>query len=182
MAWAQQDVSACSDIVFARRMVTRPVHAGSDHDPVTEVEFMRLLQSGGLSWHWQAHGFHYGIAAHYAEALKAGRVVVVNGSRAHVSTLERSPSLKVVEITATTARLAARLSQRGREDADAVAQRLARNASIEAVHADIKIVNDAALEMAGRQLADYLLNAETMIPGQASVAAMAAMAEGSLTD
>ncbi|MDB5965979.1 MAG: Phosphonate metabolism, 1,5-bisphosphokinase (PRPP-forming) PhnN [Polaromonas sp.] len=159
MAWAQQEVIACKDIIFSRRMVTRPAHAASDHDPVTEAEFSHLRTTGGLAWHWQAHGFCYGIAAHYAEAVKVGRVVVVNGSRAHVSALQRSASLQVVEITAGAAQLATRLSQRGREDANAVTQRLARNASLDAVHADIEIANEGTLAAAGRQLADYLLTA-----------------------
>ncbi len=173
MAWAEQAVSACANIVFSRRIVTRPVHPGSDHDPVTEAEFDRLQSSGKLSWHWQAHGFHYGISSNYAAAVNAGRVVVLNGSRAHVSGIKRAANLHVVEITATAAQLAVRLSQRGREDAGAVAHRLARNAGIDAVHADMRILNEGALAAAGKQLADYLLKAAS--PGYA------AMAEGSRT-
>lgn len=159
MAWAEQHVSTSENIVFSRRVVTRPAHAGSDHDPVTDTEFARLQASGGLSWHWQAHGFHYGIAAHYAAAVEAGRIVVVNGSRVHVSGMDRPANLHVVEITATAIQLAARLSKRGREDAEAVAHRLARNAANDAVHADMQIVNEGALAAAGSQLADYLLKA-----------------------
>lgn len=168
MAWAQRDVGACKDIVFSRRIITRPVHAGSDHEPVTEAGFADLMQSGGLCWHWRAHGFHYGIAAHYAQALGAGRIVVINGSRAHAGGLQRSESLQVVEISAGAAQLAARLSQRGREDAEAVAQRLARNAGLVTLHADMKISNEGTLETAGRQLADYLLQA--LNPGYAVIA------------
>lgn len=144
------------DIVFARRMVTRAAQPGSDHDAVTEAGFLELLESGGLSWHWQAHGYSYGIARRYEDDVLAGRRVVVNGSRAHVLSLAPSSSLRVIEVTADPQQLANRLMQRGREDSSAVADRLARNSSFSGLQADIVIVNDGALAIAGRRLADYL--------------------------
>ncbi len=153
--------------------MTRPVHPGSDHDPVTETEFARLQASGELRWYWQAHGFHYGIPAHYAQAVEAGQIVVVNASRAHVSSMDRPANLHVVEITATAMELAARLAKRGRDGADALAQRLARNAAIDAVSADLHIVNEGELAAAGSQLATYLLRATTR--------SYTAMAEGNRT-
>lgn len=156
MACAQKLLGHRQDIVFARRMVTRPVHPGSDHDAVTDAAFAELLRSKQLAWHWQAHGFSYGIARHYGEAVAAGCVVVVNGSRAHAASLPASCARQVVQITVDPARLAARLVQRGRDSADAVAGRLARNRQFEDMQADKVIVNDGALEHAGRALADYL--------------------------
>ncbi|MDI1235989.1 MAG: phosphonate metabolism protein/1,5-bisphosphokinase (PRPP-forming) PhnN [Polaromonas sp.] len=156
MDFARQSLSGLPDIVFARRMVTRPVQPGSDHDPVTAPGFAQLLQSGGLCWHWQAHGFCYGIASPYADAVRAGRLVVVNGSRAHVNSLPRSPDLRVVRISTDPDRLATRLAQRARDSDAAIAERLARNAAFSAMPADCVIVNDGELQMAGRRLADYL--------------------------
>ncbi len=156
IASARQALTSRQDIVFARRMVTRDVQAGSEHDPVTESAFGELLQSGGLCWHWQAHGFCYGIARHYAAQVQAGRLVVVNGSRAHVKVLPPSPELRVVRITANPDQLAARLAQRGRDTPGAVAERLARNKHFSGMQADCVIVNDADLAVAGRRLADYL--------------------------
>ena len=156
IASARQSVVARQDIVFAHRMVTRAVHAASDHDPVSESDFRLLLQAGSLRWHWRAHGFGYGIAQHYAADVAAGRLVVVNGSRAHVSALQRSPGLRVVEITAEPDQLAARLKQRGRDTSNAVADRLERNKFFASMQADCVIVNDAALAVAGQQLANYL--------------------------
>lgn len=156
IASAAQSVFVRQDVVFARRLVTRAVHPGSDHDPVSESDFQLLLRAGSLRWHWQAHGFCYGIAQHYAADVAAGRLVVVNGSRAHVSELQRSPGLQVVEITAAPDQLAARLTQRGRDTSNAVADRLERNRRFASMQADCVIVNDAALAVAGQRLADYL--------------------------
>lgn len=156
IAAARQAVSARQDIVFARRMVTRAVQAGSDHDPITESEFHALVNAGSLCWHWQAHGFYYGIGQHYAAEVQAGRLVVVNGSRAHITVLPSSPDVRVVQITAKPEQLAIRLAQRGRDASSAVAERLARNTRFTGMNADCVIVNDAELAIAGRRLADYL--------------------------
>ena len=156
IASAQQTLADRSDIVFARRIVSRPMQVGSDHDPLTPADFLALQQAGGLRWHWQAHGFDYGIAQHYANDVQAGRSVVVNGSRAHVLDLPPSSDIRWVQISAEPERLAARLLQRGRDGAAAVAERLARNTRFSAMQADCVIVNDADLASAGQRLADYL--------------------------
>jgi ribose 1,5-bisphosphokinase len=154
--FARQALGNRQDIVFARRMVTRAAQPGSDHDPVTDLALAELRQLGGLCWHWQAHGFAYGIARHYAGAVQAGSLVVINGARAHVNSLPRSPQVRVVQISADPDRLAARLAQRGRDTASAVAERLTRNAYFTGMQADRVIANNGELAIAGGQLADYL--------------------------
>ncbi|HYW55318.1 MAG TPA: phosphonate metabolism protein/1,5-bisphosphokinase (PRPP-forming) PhnN [Polaromonas sp.] len=153
---ATEILSANPNIVFSRRMVTRPAQAGSDHDPVTEQQFRSLQESGGLSWHWEAHGFCYGVAAHYAHDVNTGRVVVVNGSRAHADLLPTSTDVRLVQITAAHEKLHNRLTQRGRDNAGAIAERLERNARFSTLQADCAIVNDGALADAAQDLADYL--------------------------
>ena len=153
---ARQIMGPQPDIVFARRMVTRATQPGSDHDAVSDAGFLELLKSGGLSWHWQAHGYSYGIARRYERDVLAGRQVVINGSRAHVLGLAPAPDLRVIEITADPQQVANRLIQRGRDSNSAVASRLARNTSFSGLQADLVIVNDGALTVAGRCLADYL--------------------------
>ncbi|MDP3166914.1 MAG: phosphonate metabolism protein/1,5-bisphosphokinase (PRPP-forming) PhnN [Hydrogenophaga sp.] len=161
IAYAQQALVARDDIVFARRFVTRPVQVGSDHDVLTPTAFTALRQAGGLSWHWQAHGFSYGIASRYRDAVRAGRTVVVNGSREHVHGLPASPDIHVIHITADPDALARRLLKRGRDSAQAVAQRLERNAGFDGMRADRVIVNNGELADGGRQLADYLVEASS---------------------
>ena len=157
MSWAAEHLAARQDIVFARRIITRASQSGSDHDPVTPQQLAHLIGSGGLVWRWEAHGFHYGIGAHYASEVAAGRVVVVNGSREHASGLQLAQQVRVVQIVADTGQLAARLAQRGREAPQEVARRLVRNALFPNLRADHTIVNQSELAHAGRQLADYLL-------------------------
>lgn len=155
--WAAEHLEQRDDIIFARRMVTRAPHPGSDHDAVTQSHFGALTASQALAWCWEAHGFQYGIAAHYADDVAAGRTVVVNGSRAHAAGLAPSAQVRVVQIVADATLLASRMAQRGRDAPEDVARRLARNARLPDLQADCTILNHGELSHAGRQLADYLV-------------------------
>jgi phosphonate metabolism protein PhnN/1,5-bisphosphokinase (PRPP-forming) len=163
MNWAAQYLAARPEIVFARRMVTRPSHPGSEHDAVTNEQFAQLSGDGALAWRWQAHGFHYGISEQYHAVVASGRVVVVNGSREHASGLPLAKQLRVVQVLADAEQLAARLAQRGRDAPHEVAQRLARSAQLAELRADCTIVNQGELAVAGRQLADYLVTGLTHV-------------------
>lgn len=164
--FARQAIGARPGLVFSRRMVTRDVQAGSDHDPVTPAAFNELAQSGELCWHWHAHGFGYGIARHYADLVEAGGTVVVNGSRAHVNGIATSPQVRVVQISASPELLASRLAQRGRDAATAIGDRLARNGQFAGLRSDLVIVNDGPLALAGQQLADYLSSSSKREPAE----------------
>ena len=164
MNWAATHLAGCQTIFFARRMVTRQTHAGSDHDEVTPEQFARLHEGGGLAWQWKAHGFCYGIEARYAAQVAAGQVVVVNGSREHAGALDVAEHMRVVHIVANAAHLASRLVQRGRDAPHEVNQRLARNAHFSELRVDHTIFNQGALTDAGRQLADYLLACAAICP------------------
>ena len=156
MAWAQQRLAERPDIVFSRRVVTREAQPGAEDTPVTPAQFDALRLSGGLSWHWQAHGLGYGIDAHYASAVQEGRVVVVNGSREHVQGLAADGDIRVVQILAEPQQLANRLEQRGRDDPQAVHTRLTRNARFEGLRAHYTVYNHGALADAGERLLAYL--------------------------
>lgn len=157
LGWAAQALAERQDIVFARRLVTRAAHPGSDHDEVSAEQFARLVDGDCLAWRWQAHSFHYGIESRYAAQVAAGRVVVVNGSREHVHTLKTAAQLRVVQIEVDAVQLAARLAQRSRDTPQEVARRLERNALFPNPQADCTIVNQSELAHAGRQLVDYLV-------------------------
>jgi phosphonate metabolism protein PhnN/1,5-bisphosphokinase (PRPP-forming) len=154
--WAARHLATRQDIVFARRMVTRNTHPGSEHEVATPGHFSHLLGIGALAWHWEAHGFQYGIAANYAKDVAAGKVVVVNGSREHAARLERSALVRVVQIVADPVHLNKRMEHRGRDAPHEIARRLARNAMFKDLRADHTIVNHGELADAGRQLVDYL--------------------------
>jgi phosphonate metabolism protein PhnN/1,5-bisphosphokinase (PRPP-forming) len=156
MQWAANHLLGRSDIVFARRMVTRPSHAGSDHDQVTLERFVQLAGAGQLAWQWRAHGFNYGIDAAYTSQVAAGKVVVVNGSREHCMALNGRPKVKVVQITTDAQTLIERLAQRGRESPHEVNQRLARNAKFTDWRADLTLFNQGELSGAGTAFCGYL--------------------------
>ena len=106
MQWAQHALKDRPDIVFSRRNVTRPAQPGSDHDPMTAEEFSTQRQTAALRWHWEAHGFGYGISSRYADEVVRGKIVVVNGSRAHLLDVMDSVSateLRVVQVVAAPA-------------------------------------------------------------------------------
>jgi phosphonate metabolism protein PhnN/1,5-bisphosphokinase (PRPP-forming) len=156
MAWAQQRLAERPDVVFSRRVVTRETLPGADDTAVTPAQFDALRLTGGLSWHWQAHGLRYGIGTHYASAVQEGRVVVVNGSREHVQGLAPDADIRVVQIVAEPRQLAHRLAQRGRDDPQAVHTRLTRNARFEGLRTHHTVYNHGALADAGQQLLAYL--------------------------
>ncbi len=156
LGWARDALALEPRVVFARRLVTRPPQGAADHDEVSPAAFERLRAAGRLAWHWEAHGFHYGVDAAHAAQVDAGRVVVVNGSREHVASLLPDPARRVVLVTAGATHLAARLQAREREDAGAIARRLARNDTLAPLSADLEIANEGPLEQAGRRLTGYL--------------------------
>jgi len=166
MAWAQDYLAQNHRVVFSRRIVTRPAQAGSEHDEVPAQEFDHLVHTHALAWHWRAHGFGYGIGAHYAADVAAGRVVVVNGSREHANelgTCKPQYPVRIVQVVAHAEQLAQRLHQRGRDTPQAVSQRLARNTQFADLRADCTIVNSGALADAGLQLAQYLLTGVELV-------------------
>jgi phosphonate metabolism protein PhnN/1,5-bisphosphokinase (PRPP-forming) len=158
LGWAAKHLAEQQGIVFTRRMVTRAPQPGSDHDHVTPQQFAQLSGSGALAWHWEAHGFQYGIAAHYATEVAAGKIVVVNGSREHAAPLVGTAQIRVVQILAESEQLATRLEQRGRDAPHEVARRLARNALFEDLSANHTIFNHGELADAGRKLVSYLVD------------------------
>jgi phosphonate metabolism protein PhnN/1,5-bisphosphokinase (PRPP-forming) len=125
---------------------------------VSTEQFSQMAASGGLAWHWQAHGFCYGISARYADDVAQGHVVVVNGSREHVLAQMPSPAMRVVQIVAKPQDIASRLAQRARDTPQAVAQRLERNTQFADLQADCIICNEGTVAEAGLQLSKYLVS------------------------
>ncbi len=108
-----------------RRVITRPAEAGGEaHVPATGAAFDAALSRGDFAVHWAAHGLRYGIPWDQV----AGRdEVIFNGSRAALPAARAAfPDLRVILVTAPAAVLAARLSGRGREPQDQIADRLSR--------------------------------------------------------
>ena len=121
-------LAADPDIVLARRVITRPTEAGGeDFDGVSEEDFRRREAAGAFVLSWPAHGLLYGVPRAVNDDLEAGRIVLVNLSRAVlIAAQEVWPDLVVISLTAPPEVLAARLSGRGREAEDEQKRRLSR--------------------------------------------------------
>lgn len=137
--------AACAH--WARRTITRDVQAGGEqHEAVDTDTFIRLAQGQAFAMHWKANGLSYGIRHAELQALRQGRWVFVNGSRAWLPTLLLQwPQATVVHIGASPDVLALRLAARGRESAEAVAARLARQVALDLPPGSIRVENNGAL-------------------------------------
>jgi ribose 1,5-bisphosphokinase len=113
---------------FVRRFITRPTEAGGeDHIELSQQAFERQKQNGGFALAWNAHGLSYGLPADTLADMAAGRILIANGSRSALPLFrEVYAALDVIMVTASVDVLAARLAARGRESAEDIRQRLAR--------------------------------------------------------
>jgi thymidine phosphorylase len=148
--------------VFARRTITRPTGApGEDHNGVTEAQFKSSVSAGEFLLTWDAHGLSYGLPVDLLAALSDGCNVIANGSRKMIRELAgKVPRLIVVEVTASTDVLAARILARGRETALEARARVMRQ--VEPLPVDIETIrvnNDGALEQGIKAFIHALANA-----------------------
>ena len=158
--YARARLPADSNVVFARRTITRPAEAGGErHEAVTPEAFEKRLAQGGFAMHWHANGLSYGIGREIGDWLESGRTVVVSGSRAHLpDAMAEFPALEVVHVSAPLETLKHRLAARGREDAAQVARRIERAARLglpEGTQA-FEISNDGELANAGESLLAFI--------------------------
>ncbi len=132
--------------------------------PLSPGEFQAGVRAGLFALHWEAHGLGYAIDSSVGPALADGRTVVCNISRAAVGAARmRFPLMKLVAITAPEPMIAGRLAERGRENTEAVSERLLRNATFVVPSCtepmpDMTIVNDGRPEEAAHTLAGFLLS------------------------
>ena len=115
------------------------------------TEFQAAKSRGAFALTWESHGLSYGIPASADARVASGAVVIANGSRGVIAAMRRRYAhVLVVQITASPEVLAQRLGARGREAADNVLSRLARNADYEGRLADCETIdNSGPLSQAG---------------------------------
>lgn len=114
-----------------QRVITRSREAvGEEARGVSFEDFQMLKAQGAFALHWQANGLEYGIPVQLDEWLRAGRHVLVNGSRGHLKRArERYPDLLPIMLRVDTPVLHQRLLARGRETREEILARLERNRS-----------------------------------------------------
>ncbi|MCA8883914.1 MAG: phosphonate metabolism protein/1,5-bisphosphokinase (PRPP-forming) PhnN [Rhodobacteraceae bacterium] len=132
---------------LVRRVITREADAGGEvFEPVSDAEFAARKAAGAFALDWTAHGLSYGVPASVQADLDRGGDLLVNLSRSVlIPAAQRFPGLRVLVLRAAPETLAARLAGRGRESADDIAARLARDVALPAGLDLCQISNDGAL-------------------------------------
>lgn len=156
IAYARTALAGEADVLFPRRIVTRPGSAHEDHDSLDEAAFARGEDAGAFALSWRAHGLGYAIPGSALEAVGHGRIAVCNVSRRVVPwSRTHLPNVAVVEVTAPAGILAARLAGRGRPEDGDLAARLARSLAV-STPVDARIVNDRTIAEAGDALVAFI--------------------------
>ena len=159
MSFARRHLAGNPAILFATRVITRPSDPAAEaHDTLDEAGFLAAEAEGAFALSWRSHGLCYGVPAEVDIAIRAGRVVVANLSRASVAdAIARYADVMPVLVTVSPGVLAARLAARGRESAQDIAARIARNADYAGFGADCRVLdNSGELDAAGRQFVRLL--------------------------
>ncbi len=161
---AQAQLGDDPQFVFARRVITRDAQAGGEaHEAMSPADFAAATEAGAFMATWQAHGLAYGIRREMLDALKSGRNVLINGSRGQIATFAAVwPRMVVISVTAPPAVVEARLKARGREDASAVAARLARAVPIVGAARVVEIANDGAVADGAARFVGAVLGAANL--------------------
>jgi ribose 1,5-bisphosphokinase len=125
---ARKALTRCN-VHVVRRVITRSAESkGEQALGVSPAAFEHMLTAGEFAMHWAANGLQYGIPKLVVDQLAAGASVLVNGSRAYLpEAVERFPNLLPIMLTVDRSVLRERLAKRGRESAEEIEQRLARN-------------------------------------------------------
>jgi ribose 1,5-bisphosphokinase len=151
---AAREPMAARGCRIVRRVITRSAEARGEAAQAVSVEQFKQMQAQGeFALSWFANGLHYGIPKEIDQWLAEGHDVLINGSRGHLpQARERYPDLLVVLLSVDQAVLRQRLLARGRESADEVEERLARNIQFaDDLVADVPSVilldNSGALEL-----------------------------------
>lgn len=160
LAWLRARLDPALPLHWARRTISRPAQAGGEaHESVDSASFERLRAAQAFGLHWAAHDLLYGVRHQELAPLRAGRWVMLNGSRAYLPEAQQHyPDLTVLHITASADVLHQRLLARGRESAETVAQRVQRASAYRpaAPQRLIEVRNDGTLDVAGAQLLQAL--------------------------
>ncbi|PDT83734.1 phosphonate metabolism protein/1,5-bisphosphokinase (PRPP-forming) PhnN [Sinorhizobium sp. BJ1] len=154
MGFAARHFAHRPDILFVRRVITRPSDAGSEvHESVSTAEFEEMEESGAFAVSWQAHGLSYGIPRDIADKIESGMTAIVNGSRAALPAIRAAfGKVAVALVTADASVLAKRLAQRGRENEEDVLRRLKRQVPDVVAGPDVTAIdNSGRLEIAGQR-------------------------------
>lgn len=152
LAHVREAARGDDSIVVVRRIVTRASSAAEDHDMLTETAFDQAVVEGAFAIWWGAHGNKYAIPRAAEDAIRAGRTVLCNVSRAVVAEQRaRYARVTAVLVTAPEEMLRQRLASRDRSSDGDVAKRVARAGEVE-VQPDVVIMNVGEVAEAAAKL------------------------------
>lgn len=128
---AKQALDNDKRFIFVRRVVTRPSGAvGEEHESIDPQTFAQMEAAGRFALSWDAHDLRYALPLSLDTDMALGKIVVANVSRHVVAeACVKYPGCAVVQISAEISRRAERLVLRGRESADQITARLARESA-----------------------------------------------------
>lgn len=146
------------NVIFARRVVTRPASDFEDNESVSDAAFETMAAGDAFAFWWAAHGHKYGISSSINADIGRGCCVVANVSRLIVDSVrDRYERVVAVMVTASPDTLRHRLALRGRASDSDIGQRIARTKDVaDRFRADTVISNDGAIDAAARALADVI--------------------------
>ena len=128
IAGAREHLADDARFIFPERLITRDSMPEAEvHGTIGFDTFAQMMAEGRYALAWEAHGLGYVIPTEVAEQVAAGSIAICNASRRIVdAALSRYPGTHVIVVDADIEVRAARLAGRGRESAEDIAQRLAR--------------------------------------------------------
>lgn len=161
---ARENSNKNKHLYFSPRYITQPAVEDADDDlTISVAAFAHYKRIGGFALDWEAHGFFYGVSTAIDTLLRAGKCVVVNGSRDYLATaLRKYPHMTAVLITVAPEVARTRLHARGRERPEVIMARVQRAPQIAIPPQQLHTIdNSGPLEHATEALQRVLLGNET---------------------
>ncbi len=126
--WLRENLKHKTDILFVRRIVTRPAdNDHEDHDTMEPGQFQQAKASGAFAVTWQAHDLHYAIPNSVKDHVDQGGQAILNGARRALHHLEAAFSdVQIIHLDVDPDILAERLANRGRGSDTDLSARLAQ--------------------------------------------------------
>lgn len=118
-------------LLLPSRYITRPVDAAEleQHQFMAPEAFAAAEQAGVFACSWRANGHAYGLGLDVYKGLEQGKMVLINGSRAHYPSLFQQLKTVCVPVYLHVGKdvQTRRLLQRGRESYAEVIERVERS-------------------------------------------------------
>ncbi len=126
--WLREHLTDRANMLFVRRIVTRPADSDhEDHDTMELESFLKAKAAGAFAVTWQAHDLHYAIPGSVKHHVNKGGLAILNGARRALHHLEAVfPNVQIIHLDVEPYILAGRLASRGRSSDTDLSARLAQ--------------------------------------------------------